>query len=109
IRPCTMIFLSSAEAASQEERNRRAVIVQAPEGAILKFDSKVDLKQFKFGKLVGGTLIGPIAIHSDQQQPGPQDDLLITTRDAELIGDRVVTEHPVDFRLGPNRGYGRDL
>ncbi len=26
-----------------------------------------------------------------------------------MIGDRVVTPHPVDFRLGPNNGSGRDL
>jgi hypothetical protein len=109
IRPCTMIFLSDDPTATEEERNRKAVILQAPEGAILKFDTPVDLKQGKIGKLVGGTMIGPILIRSDQQLPGPQDDLHITTRDAELIGDRIVTAYPVDFRLGPNRGNGRDL
>jgi hypothetical protein len=109
ICPCTIIFLAEGEAASQEERNRRAVILQAPEGAILRFDTPVDLKQGKIGKLVGGTMMGPIKIRSDQRLPGPQDDLLITTRDAELIGDRIVTSHPVDFRMGPNQGNGRDM
>ena len=109
IRPCTMIFLSEDPSDSEADRNRKAVILQAPEGAILKFDTPVDLKQGKIGKLVGGTMIGPILIRSDQRLPGPQDDLHITTRDAELIGDRIVTPCPVDFRLGPNRGNGREL
>ncbi len=109
IKPCTMIFLHEGEAESEADRNRRAVILQAPEGAILRFDTPVDLRQSRMGKLVGGHMMGPITIRSDQRLPGPQDDLLIKTRDAELIGDKIVTPHPVDFRLGPNRGNGRDL
>ncbi|HEY4309577.1 MAG TPA: hypothetical protein VGN12_09030 [Pirellulales bacterium] len=109
IWPCTLIFMSEEDAENEAERNRRAVILQAPEGAILRFDTPVDLKQMKIGKLVGGHMNGPITIRSDQRLPGPQDDLLITTRDAELIADKIVTPHPVDFRLGPNRGNGRDL
>ena len=111
IKPCTLIFLSEGRGRTAEaDRNRKAVILQAPEGAILKFDTPVDLKQMKIGKLVGGVMMGPITIRSDQRLPGPQDDLLInTTRRRELIGDRIVTPHPVDFRLGPNRGNGREL
>ncbi|HVU90353.1 MAG TPA: hypothetical protein VHD36_23690 [Pirellulales bacterium] len=109
IKPCTMIFLHEGEAESEADRNRRAVILQAPEGAILRFDTPVDLRQSKMGKLIGGQMMGPITIRSDQRLPGPQDDLLIKTRDAELVGDKIVTPHPVDFRLGPNRGNGRDL
>ncbi len=110
ITPCTLIFMPGGDDQENDaDRNRRAVILQAPQGAILRFDTPVDLKQMKIGKLVGGTMRGPITIRSDQRLPGPQDDLLITTRDAELVGDRIITPHPVDFRLGLNRGSGRDL
>ena len=108
ITPCTIVFLSTAEAATEEERNRKAVILKAPE-LILSFDAPVDLTQFKLEKLTGGELRGPVTIHSDQNLPGSEDDLVITTRDAELIGDRIVTPNLVDFRLGRNTGIGRDL
>ncbi|MBI2826811.1 MAG: hypothetical protein HYX69_19225 [Planctomycetia bacterium] len=109
IRPCTMIFLPEGEFTSEDERNRRALILQAPEGAKLEFDTPVDLKQAKLGKLVAGELLGPVTIRSDQRSAGPEDDVWIATRDVKLIGDRIGTPHAVDFRVGPNQGSGREL
>lgn len=109
VHPVTMISLPEGTDISDEERYRRAVILQAPEGAILQFDSAVDLKQAKVGKLIGGMLVGPITIRSDQREPGPQDDLHIVARDVELIGDRVISKSAVEFRMGPNQGTGQEL
>ena len=41
--------------------------------------------------------------------PGADDDLQITTRDVEMLKDRIWTPHPVQFRLGRNHGSGRDM
>lgn len=109
IRPCTMIFLPEGQFDSEEERKRRAIILRAPEGAILQFDSPPDLKLARIGKLVAGRLVGRITIHSDQKHPGAHDDLRIVTRDVELSEERIVTPHWIDFQFGPNRGKGRQL
>lgn len=109
IHPVTMIQVPEGQMPSEEERYRRAVVLQAPEGAILQFNSPVDLKQAKVGTLTGGSLVGPITIRSDQRELGPQDDLWIATRDVDLVGDRVISKSDVEFRMGPNAGRGTEL
>ena len=109
LKPCTMIFLSKSSDIPDEERRRRAMILRAPQGAILEFDTPFDLKQAKIGKLVGGQLLGDVTIHSDQRLPGPEDDLFISTREVKLTETEITTPERVDFRMGPNYGQGRDL
>ena len=107
IVPCTMIFLPEGNF-SEEERHRRAIILQSPQGAILQFDA-FDLKQGKVGKLIAGKLIGAVTIRSDQREPGPQDDLQIITSDVDMTEERFTTPQPVDFKVGPNYGHGRSM
>ena len=38
IEPCTMIFVPEGTAESEQDRKRRAIVLRAPEGAILEFD-----------------------------------------------------------------------
>ncbi|HWA99653.1 MAG TPA: hypothetical protein VG713_14220 [Pirellulales bacterium] len=109
LRPCTVIFLPQDKTLPLDEQRRRAIVMRAPDGAILQFDSGSDLRQAKVGKLVGGRLNGPVSIRSDNRQPGPDDDLLIHTSDVELHQQMVWTSRAVDFQLGPNRGRGRRL
>jgi len=109
VHPVTMLSIPEGPPSTEEERYHRAVILQAPEGAILQFNSPVDLKQAKVGTLTGGSLVGPITIRSDQREPGPHDDLWIATRDVDLIGDRVISKNKVEFRMGPNAGRGTEL
>lgn len=111
IRPCTIIFLPPADKPTENEetRRRRAVVLRAPEGALLEFDKAVDLKQARIGRLTGGRLMGQVTIASGQQLPGPEDDLLIVTRDLELVGHEITTPHAIEFRLGPNEGHGQGL
>ena len=97
IKPCTMIFLHEGEAENEADRNRRAVILQAPEGAILRFDTPVDLRQSKMGKLIGANMMGPITIRSDQRLPGPQDDLL--DQDARRRINRRQDRHAASGRF----------
>ncbi|HEV3021095.1 MAG TPA: hypothetical protein VGX76_01455, partial [Pirellulales bacterium] len=64
-----------------------------------------------FGEMtiVGGQLIGPVSIRSDQRSTGPEDDLRIVTHDVALANDRITTPRLVTFDYGPNHGLGRDL
>ena len=110
IEPCTIIILPKGPTTNEEERSRRAIVLQAPEG-IMEFDKPFNLSSGDIGKLnlVGGTLIGPVTMRSDQRSPGPEDDLHVVTRDVTLKDDRVTTEHPITFDYGPNHGEGRDM
>ena len=108
IRPCTMIFIP-AEADNDADKLRESVILEAPDGAILEFDRPLELSKAKIGRLIGGKLKGRITIRSKGKQPGPNDDLLIVTRDVQLSEQHVWTTHPVDFRLGPNYGRGEQM
>jgi hypothetical protein len=107
ITPCTVIYLPDGDA-EQEGSHKRVVIMRAQQ-AFLQFDTPVDLGRGKLGKLLGGTLDGPIRIESAETRPGAGDDLLITTHDVKMIENRIVTPNEVDFRFGSSYGHGRNL
>ncbi len=109
IQPCTMIFVPDGPPTTEAERRRRAVILQAPKGALLEFDQAFDLRRAKIGRLKGGQLMGPITIRSNGKSAGTEDDLLVVTREVQLAEDHIWTPHAVDFRLGPNYGRGRQM
>lgn len=109
ISPCTIIMLPEGEFASEEERIRQAIVLQAVDKAVLRFDEPFDIRRGSIGKLVSGTLLGPILIRSDHKQPGPQDDLWIETRDVQLSQEMVTTDQAVKFRWGANHGSGRQM
>ncbi len=109
LRPCTMVFPWDGPAEDEAQRRRQAVILEAPQGAILKFDNPIDLRTLKIGRLMGGRLSGPITIRSQGKQPGPEDDLLIRTNDVELNEQEISTPNPVEFTWGKNSGRGQDM
>ncbi|HEX4147248.1 MAG TPA: hypothetical protein VHY91_27370 [Pirellulales bacterium] len=103
---CTMLFF---EEPSPNKPKAPPVILQAPEGAILKFDEEFDLKRAKIGRLVGGQLNGQVTIRRQPSRPGAGDDVLIVTKNVRLVEDRVVTTELVNFRFGASYGSGRDM
>jgi hypothetical protein len=111
IHPCTMIIISNdtQQAALDPEKARRAVVLRAPQGALLRFDSPIDLSKAAIGKLIGGELIGDVDIHSDQRLAGPDDDLHVKTRNIALNQAEITTPEWMEFRLGPHFGRGRGL
>ena len=109
ITPCTIVFLPGEQSGSREKRDERAIILQAPEGAILEFDEAFDLRQMKVGRLLGGRLTGPVKIRSHGGSSGAGDELSIVTRDVELSEYHVWTTNAVDFQLGPHHGRGRQM
>ena len=80
IHPCTIVFAYEGPAEDEAQRRRQSIILEAPDGAVLKFDQPLDLNRAKIGRLVGGQLNGQVTIRSDWKQPGPEDDLLIITQ-----------------------------
>jgi len=109
ITPCTLIFLPERPADDPAERHRRSVVLEARQGAVLRFAEPIDPLRGKIGRPIGGELTGPITIRSQGKDPGPDDDLLIVTRDVELTQRHIWTPHPVDFQWGRSHGRGRRL
>jgi len=109
LKPCSMVFLSSDTSGTEEDRKRRALVLRAPDGALLRFDSRIDLRQAKIGKLIGGELLGEVHIAGGQRLPGPEDDLMIRTRDVMLSETDISTPHLLEYRIGTHRGQGRGV
>jgi lipopolysaccharide export system protein LptA len=109
IEPCIIVMAYDGPAENEEQRLRQAIVLEAPQGALLRFDGPVDLGGAKMGRLKGGRLVGPVTIHSDWKQPGADDDLEIKTRDIDLVDQTVSTPNPVDFRWGSHFGRGRGM
>ena len=108
---CTIILTPDAAEADPAERKRRSIILQAADGALLKFDPPLSLSQPNVSglRLESGVLQGRVTIRSQGKSPGPEDDLLIVTRDVQLTENRISTPNVVEFRMGPNRGSGSDM
>lgn len=89
---------------------RDTVILEAPGGAYLKFDEDFNPARGKMGRIVGGRIPGKVTIRSAMQEPGPEDDLYIVTRDLIIADEtKIRTDAAVEARLGPHRGSGRKL
>jgi hypothetical protein len=107
--PCTVIVYLESNQESDPSRPRRPVVLQAPQGALLRFDGGLDLTRGQIGRLRGGKLTGPIRIFSPESQPGANDRLEAHTQDVQIEPTRIVAPGPCDFRYGPSSGRGRDL
>ena len=51
INRCTIVIPYDGPAESLEQRRRQSIILQSPDGAVLKFDQPFDLNHFKVGRL----------------------------------------------------------
>lgn len=109
LSPCTMIFTPQSASDTPAERKSRAIVLQAPRGAVLEFSEAFDLRRARVGRLTSGRLPGQITIRSSGKLPGPEDDLVATTQDVVLTEEEITTPHAVEFRLGPNYGRGADM
>ncbi|HEX3601962.1 MAG TPA: hypothetical protein VHU84_17545 [Lacipirellulaceae bacterium] len=90
---------------------RDAIILEGSQGAHLEFD-EFRPEVGKIGQIIRGEFPGPIVIHSDMKDPGPEDDLLIEVSDLAMNTKLLYTSKPntpVRFRMGQNIGGGTDL
>ncbi|MFZ5833054.1 MAG: hypothetical protein ACOY3P_23450 [Planctomycetota bacterium] len=108
IRPCTMILLPEG-IEDDYMRHRQAVVMQAPAGAVLRFDRPLNLSLVDVGRLVGAQIVGAITIRGQGRSPAADDDLSMSTRDIQMNEQEIWTPHAVQFRYGGTSGLGRQL
>ena len=108
LSPCAMIFFPQSRA-GDDALPDGAVVLEAPEGALVQFDEEFDLTRGKIGKIVDGQLVGPITITSRMDPNDPDDDLVITTENVQINQRLIRAASSVQFRLGPNYGHGSDM
>jgi len=115
LKSCTLIFNpkgleASGSAAPESSADDPLVIVmQAPEGALLKFDQPFDLRSGRIGQIEAGQLLGKVHIYNPLAGAAVKNKLDIVTSDVQLRADRIWTPSDVDFQIGPAVGQGRDL
>jgi hypothetical protein len=80
-----------------------AVILESTAGAVLQMEQAEGAAK-AFGRIQFGQLRGDVTVRSDMREPGPQDDLLIKTRELYMNEDLIRTDQPVDIKLGKNHG-----
>ncbi len=105
--PCSMVFLPEGDEPGAGQQ--QAVVLQAEDGAILRFSKPLELQSGSIGRLLGGKLEGRVSIRSQMKHPGPEDDLAIFTSDVEVTEDQVRSDQPVYFEFGKHQGQGRGL
>ncbi|HYO24574.1 MAG TPA: hypothetical protein VEQ85_06450, partial [Lacipirellulaceae bacterium] len=88
---------------------RDAIILEPAGGATLQMNQQVGKRFGSMGRMQYGQLLGAVTVRSDMKEPGPQDDLLIETKDLYMNEEFLRTAEPVTLRLGQHRGRGREL
>ncbi|HEX5105608.1 MAG TPA: hypothetical protein VFV87_17435, partial [Pirellulaceae bacterium] len=99
LNPCTLVFYTEGDTASLAGgtamagggTNRRPIVLQAPEGAVLIFDRPLEIGRGQFGQIVGGKLEGEVTISSPPSQPDGDDALRLVTRNVQLAKNRIFT------------------
>jgi hypothetical protein len=108
VNKCAVLFFPH-ERVPGEAPPRDAVILEAPHGAVIQLDEGFTASFKGIGRLQWARLLGDITVRSDMQEPGPQDDLLLKTRDLYMNQDLIRTDADVDMRLGEHWGKGKVL
>jgi hypothetical protein len=88
---------------------RDAIILEPAGGAVLQMDQRLTQGVGGLGRMQFGQLLGEVIVRSDMREAGPDDDLLITTRDLYMNEDLIRTAEAVEMRLGQHFGRGRGL
>ena len=114
LSPCTLVLNPepsgpAAATRGKEPTNSRTLVLKAPEGAEVQFDSPVSVGQGQLGKLKGGRLLGEIVIQDAERMAGGLEGIEITTRNVQLNPKQLWTLHDVNFRIGKSYGSGSDL
>ena len=108
IYPCTIIYTPPGPD-DRADRNRRAIVLEAPEGAMLRFDQALDLARLRIGRFLGGELHGRVTMRSRGKTPDHSDSLWAATRNVQLGEYDIAAAETVEFRYGPHSGRGRQM
>jgi hypothetical protein len=88
---------------------RDAIIMEPANGATMQMDQQVGKRFGTMGRMQYGQLLGNVVVRSDMKEPGPQDDLLIETKDLYMNQDFIRTTEAVTMVLGQHQGRGRGM
>ena len=108
LHPCTILF-NSPTAKKDGERQKRTIVLQTPEKAVLSFSGDMDLVRAQVGELKGARLQGEVHIYSRETSEGANDALNIVTRNIQILPTQIWTPADVAFEYGSSRGSGRVL
>lgn len=105
--PCAGVLGPAVDEETQAIRS--ALVVEAPQGALLEFDAPVDLRLGQIRQPRRVILHGPVRLRQYSRE-GPSEQLLVVeTEDVEVDAEKITTDGEVRFRLGPHFGKGRGL
>lgn len=107
IWPCTLVFFPDREKDTAVDEKPRMLVMQAPEGAELRFDRPFSLRSV--GQLVGGRLQGEVTVYGVTDAKSETFDLYARTRDVQLETSHAWTPHSVSIRWGKHQASGREL
>jgi hypothetical protein len=106
--PCSMVFLPDGQD-DPPDGKQQPVILQAPQGAILRFDRPMDLRTGTIGRLTGGRLNGRVIVRSGMKRKSEDDDLTLVTSEVALTDSTLTTDQEVRYTLGTSRGIGQGM
>ena len=105
--PCAGIVSAVTEEDGQTIRS--AMIIEAPEGALLEFDAPVDLRRGQIRRPVRIELQGVVRLRQYIRGAKQEDLLSLETRSVEVDEKSITSTEEVQFRFGPHFGKGRGL
>ena len=109
MNPCTILFLTGELGKDDEKLFQEAIRLQSTGGATLEFDGPFSPLAGNQAKFTQGRLTGDVLIRSNMQNPGPEDDLTISTKEVAFTDSRIHADSDIDFRFGKSHGKGRAL
>ncbi len=105
--PCAGIVSAVTEEDGQTIRS--AMIIEAPEGALLEFDAPVDLRRGQIRRPTRIQLEGIVRLRQYVRGVRQEELLSVETRSVEVDEKSISSTEEVQFRFGPHFGKGRGL
>ena len=107
---CTIVIPLGPESLPEEERFRRALVLETRESATLVFSHPLELTgSLNLSTFEKGTLLGEVVVRSQMESPGPEDDFNLTTRDISFTQGQILANNEVVFHYGVHQGEGEGL
>ena len=107
---CTIVIPLGPETLPEEERYRRALVLETRESATLVFSQPLEITGTPtLAAFEKGTLLGEVVIRSQMESPGPEDDFNLTTRDISFTQGQILANNEVVFHYGVHQGEGEGL
>jgi len=109
IEPCVIVYFPTPLDRGSGIAPRDAIVLEAPQGAVIQLDEPVRLSEGKIGRIQHVLVQKAVTIRSDMHHPHPDDDLVLHTKDVQINEDGIWCDSTVTFQYGPHFGSGRTL